>query len=204
MLQCAGEGVTRKGRGCYASTKPDPRATIKDMTAIPRALRAVAIVAGFLAAAACGQEPRDNARFLGPCADPTAALAAPAIDPYIRSVLPRPRRFLVASGTDSALPGAAEAQLQRFGPTYMFPPDPALRERQLARLDSIAKDYGDMPTLLVTYRGVNRAGENRAIVRLGGFFLTGAPTGNVAHRAVQFVCDTARWHVLRAEEERQS
>lgn len=61
-----------------------------------------------------------------------------------------------------------------------------------------------MPTLLVTYRGVTRAGDNRAVVRLGGFFLTGAAKGNVAHRAVQFACDTARWHVVRAEEERQS
>jgi hypothetical protein len=174
------------------------------MTAIPPALRDVAIVTGLLVVAGCAQEPRDNARFLGPCADPTAALAAPAIDTYIRSVVPKPRRFLVASGTDSALPGPAEAELQRFGPTYMFPPDPALRERQLARLDSIAKEYGDMPTLLVTYRGVHRADDNRAVVRLGGFFLTGAPKGNVAHRAVQFVCDTARWHVVRAEEERQS
>ena len=55
-----------------------------------------------------------------------------------------------------------------------------------------------MPTLLVTYRGVNRAGDNRAVVRLGGFFLTGAPKGN-ARTAPQFVCDTARWHVVRAE-----
>lgn len=174
------------------------------MTSIPRALRDVAVVAGPLVLAACTQEPRDNARFLGPCADPTPALAAPAIDPYIRSVVPRPRRFLVASGTDSALPGTAEAKLQQFGPTYLFPSDPALRARQLARLDSIARDYGDMPTLLVTYRGVNRAGDNRAVVRLGGFFLTGSPKGTMAHRAVQFVCDTARWHVVRAEEERQS
>jgi hypothetical protein len=61
-----------------------------------------------------------------------------------------------------------------------------------------------MPTLLVTYRGVARAGDDRAIVRLGGYFVSGSPTGTVAHRAVQFVCDTARWNVVRAEEERQS
>jgi hypothetical protein len=61
-----------------------------------------------------------------------------------------------------------------------------------------------MPTLLVTYRGVARAGDDRAVVRLGGYFLSGSPRGTVAHRAVQFVCDTARWNVVRAEEERQS
>ena len=157
-----------------------------------------------LALTACKQEPRDNARFLGPCADPTTALVAPAVDVYVKSVAPKPRRFLIASGTDSALPGRAESRLQNFGPTYVFPADTTLRRRVLARLDSIAEDYGDMPTLLVTYRGVARAGDDRAVVRLGGYFLSGSPKGTVAHRAVQFVCDTARWNVVRAEEERQS
>ena len=153
---------------------------------------------------ACKQEPRDNARFLGPCADPTTALVAPAVDVYVKSVAPKPRRFLIASGTDSALPGGAESRLQSYGPTYVFPADPALRQRVLTRLDSVAEIYGDMPTLLVTYRGVARAGDDRAVVRLGGYFVSGSPKGTVAHRAVQFVCDTARWNVARAEEERQS
>jgi hypothetical protein len=157
-----------------------------------------------LALGACAQEPRDNARFLGPCADPTVALVPSAIDAYVRSVVPRPRRFLIASGTDSALPAGAESRLQQVGPTYLFPADTALRRRVLARLDSLAEDYGDMPTLLVTYRSVTRAGDDRAVVRLGGYFVGGSANGTVAHRAVQFVCDTARWNVVRAEEERQS
>ncbi len=167
-------------------------------------MRASHSMIAVLALLSCKQEPRDNARFLGPCADPTSALAAPAIDAYVRSVVPKPRRFLIASGTDSALPGGSEGRLQRHGPTYVFPADPALRQRVLTRLDSVAAIYGDMPTLLVTYRGVARAGDDRAIVRLGGYFVSGSPTGTVAHRAVQFVCDTARWNVVRAEEERQS
>lgn len=155
-------------------------------------------------AAACTQEPRDNARFLGDCAAPTIALASPAVDAFVRSITPTPRRFLIRSGSDSALPGGAEARLQRFGPTYILPADTALRRRVLARLDSVAEGYGDLPTLLVTFRGVDRAGEDRAIVRLGGQFVGGANDGKVAHRSVQFVCDTARWNVVRAEEERQS
>lgn len=153
---------------------------------------------------ACAQEPRDNARFLGPCADPTPALVPAAIDIYVRSVTPRPRRFLIASGTDSALPSSSDSRLQRHGPTYLFPPDTALRRPLLARLDSVSSDVGDMPTLLVTYRGVNRTDEYRAIVRLGGYFVGGDNDGKIAHRAVQFVCDTARWHPVRAEEERQT
>jgi len=168
----------------------------------PRTLVTVLPVA--LAIASCTQEPRDNARFLGDCAAPTVALLPPALDAYVKSVYPAPRRFLIAVGTDSALPGGAESRLQRHGPTYLFPPDTALRRRLLARLDSVAEDYGDMPTLLVTFRGVDRAGEERAVVRLGGHFIGGASDGKVAHRTVEFVCDTARWNVVRAEEERQS
>ena len=153
---------------------------------------------------ACAQEPRDNARFLGACADPTSALVPAALDAYVRSVVPKPRRFLIAAGTDSALPGGSESRLQRHGPTYLFPADTGLRRRVLTRLDSIARNYGDMPTLLVTFRGVDRAGEHRAVVRLGGYFLGGTSDGTVAHRTVGFVCDTARWNVGSAVEERQS
>jgi hypothetical protein len=86
----------------------------------------------------------------------------------------------------------------------MFPPDTSLRRRLLARLDSTAEGLGDMPTLLVTYRGLDRTGEERAVVRLGGYFVGGERHGTVAHRTVEFVCDTARWNVVRALEERQS
>jgi hypothetical protein len=153
---------------------------------------------------ACTQEQPNNARFLGDCAAPTTALVPAAVDAYVPSVRPRPRRFLVASGTDSALPGGAESRLQRFGPTFLFPPDTAQRRRLLARLDSISEGMGDIPTLLVTYRGVDRSGDERAVVRLGGYFLGGDRHGTVAHRTVEFVCDTARWNVVRALEERQS
>jgi hypothetical protein len=173
------------------------------MTPAPRT-PGMSLLAAALAAAACTQEPRNNARFLGDCAAPTLALVPAAVDVYVKSVYPTPRRFLLPVGTDSALPGGAESRLQRHGPTYLFPADTALRRRVLARLDSVAEDYGDMPTLLVTFRGIDRAGDDRAVVRLGGHFIGGASDGKVAHRTVQFVCDTARWNVVRAEEERQS
>jgi hypothetical protein len=126
------------------------------------------------------------------------------MDTYLAAVQPTPRRFLIAAGTDSAIPAIGESRLQRRGPTYVFPADPALQKRVLSRLDSVAGVYGDMPTLLVTYRGVKRVGENQAVVRLGGYFLGGDTDGKVAHRTVQFVCDTARWNAVRAEEERRS
>jgi hypothetical protein len=166
-------------------------------------LRAIPMAIVTYAVTACGERDQ-SARFLGDCDAPTTALVPVAMDAYLESVRPPPRRFLIASGTDSALPAAAEGRLQRRGPTYIFPADPALQSQVLSRLDSLAEPYGDVPTLLVTYRGVQRAGEDRAVVRIGGYFLGGANDGTVAHRSVQFVCDTARWNVVRAEEERQS
>jgi hypothetical protein len=148
---------------------------------------------------ACG-----DGRVGGNCAEPTTALVPAAMDTYLAAVQPTPRRFLIAAGTDSAIPSVGESRLQRRGPTYVFPADPALQKRVLSRLDSVAGVYGDMPTLLVTYRGLQRVGKHQAVVRLGGYFLGGVNDGKVAHRAVQFVCDTARWNAVRAEEERQS
>ena len=174
------------------------------MISVPHTSGGSLLALALAGVAACAQEPRNNARFLGDCAAPTLALVPPAVDAFVQSVRPKPRRFLIAVGTDSALPTGAESRLQRHGPTYLFPADTALRRRVLARLDSVAEGYGDMPTLLVTFRGIDRAGDERAIVRLGGYFVGGVTGGTVVHRAVQFVCDTARWNVVRADEERRS
>lgn len=176
----------------------------KGRASAPGCTRRAAAVIALCALPACSSEPRDNARFLGPCADPTEAIVPAAVDAFVTSIDPKPRRFLIASGTDSALPAGSESRLQRHGPTYVYPPDTALRRRVLARLDSTAIAYGSVPTLLVTFRGIDRAGEHRALVRLGGYFIGGRTDGAVVHRTVQFVCDTARWNLGRTVEERQS
>lgn len=168
-----------------------------------RMLRVLSLAWAAYAVTACGDR-RQSPRLSSNCADPTPALVPAAIDTYLASVLPQPRRFLIAAGTDSALPAAAEGRLQRVGPTFIFPADTTLQRRVLLRLDSIAAPYGDLPTLLVTYRGVQRSNPHRAIVRLGGHFLGGANDGKVAHRTVQFVCETAGWNVQGTQEERRT
>lgn len=168
-----------------------------------RILRVLSLTWVVCAAAACG-DGRQSPRLSSNCADPTSALVPVAMDTFLASVLPKPRRFLIAAGTDSALPSAAESRLQRIGPTFILPADTTLQRRVLRRLDSVAKPYGDVPTLLVTYRGVQRAGESRATVRLGGRFVGGRNDGKVAHRTVQFVCQTSRWSVQRTQDERQT
>jgi hypothetical protein len=168
-----------------------------------RVLRALSLAWAACAVTACGDR-RQSSRLSSHCADPTPALVAAAMDTYLASVLPKPRRFLIAAGTDSALPGAAESRLQRIGPTFIFPADTSLQRRVLRRLDSSAKPYGDMPTLLVSYRGVQRSSEHRAFVRLGGRFVGGANDGRVAHRTVQFVCERAGWNVQGTQDERRT
>jgi hypothetical protein len=168
-----------------------------------RILRVLTLAWAAYAVIACG-DGRQSPRLSSNCADPTAALVPAAMDTYLASVLPKPQRFLIAAGTDSALPAAAESRLQRVGPTFIFPADTILQRRVLRRLDSIAEPYGDLPTLLVTYRGVQRSNPHRAIVRFGGHFLGGANDGKVAHRTVQFVCETARWNVQGTQEERRT
>ena len=168
-----------------------------------RMLRMLSLVWAACAVTACGDR-RQSPRLSSSCADPTSALVPAAMDTFLASVLPKPRRFLIAAGTDSALPSAAESRLQRIGPTFILPADTTLQRGVLRRLDSVAKPYGDLPTLLVTYRGVQRAGEGRATVRLGGHFLGGANDGKVAHRTVQFVCETSGWNVQRTQDERQT
>jgi hypothetical protein len=124
-----------------------------------------------------------------------------AVAAYLEKVTPRPKRFLVPVGTDSALPAGAQEALQEKGPTFLYPADP--KQQAAVRNQLAAK--GTFPTLLVAYRGMRRLDDGRAVVRIGGHFVGGVENGRAAPSgAIYFECDTARWHVARAEEERSS
>ncbi len=124
-----------------------------------------------------------------------------AVAEYLKKVTPPPKRFLVSVGTDSALPDGARQALQDKGPTFLYPANP---EQQITVRKQLAAK-GNFPTLLLSYRGVRRLADTRAVVRLGGHFVGGMEDGLAAPAgAVYFQCDTARWHVARAEEERSS
>jgi hypothetical protein len=154
-----------------------------------------------LALCACGDSRAPAYRPLLACSAPGAEVDSLAVAEYLEKVTPRPKRFLVPVGTDSALPDGAQQALQEKGPTFLYPADP---KKQATVRDQLAA-RGTFPTLLVAYRGMRRLDDGRVVVRIGGHFVGGAENGQAApSRAIYLKCDTARWHVARAEEERSS
>src|SRR5690606_627152 len=116
-------------------------------------------------------------------------LLGPAVRAYLDGREPRPLRFLSAAGSDSAMPNAGMLVLQDRGPTYFYPPDSAGRETVRQRL---GETY--WPSLLVTYHGVEREGDESANVRLGGTWISGEMDGESAgYEDVGFLCRSGRW-----------
>src|SRR4051812_12675451 len=98
--------------------------------AFPAPLATLVFAAGALAA--CG--PSDGSSHAS--RDPSLACRATmddavgtAVASYVKPLKPKPERFLVSAGTDSAVGDAGLVALQDKGPTYLFPGDPALQEQ---------------------------------------------------------------------------
>lgn len=169
---------------------------------MPRYVACCTAALALLLAAACGQssEATPKAVVLA-CPAPADAEFGAATGAYLRNITPHPQRFLVATSGDSALPDAGRQALQETGPTFLFPPDPALQ----ARVRAILKAKGAWPTLLVLYHGTRRAGRGSVAIRLGGRFVGGAEDGQGApSRAVWFQCNNGSWSLERVEEEHTS
>ena len=135
------------------------------------------------------------------CAPPNEREVAAAVLDFVRSAKPTPQRFLIAAGTDSALPDAGLSALQSKGPTYLYPRDAAQQAKLKEKLASI----GSYNTLLVTLRDQQRLSATRSVVRLGGTYVGGAADGRMAApRSIFFACQGTAWKVLTAEQERSS
>ena len=142
-----------------------------------------------------GGASRSTAASCSPAGD---ALAESAVKEYVKlQTDPDPQRFLVAAGTDSALPESGVRALQDKGPTYFYPGDTVQQRKVRAKLDSV----GTYNTLLVAYKGLEKGGDTAATVRLSGTFVGGKHDGtHTPARAMQFSCDSTGWHYTRAEE----
>jgi hypothetical protein len=124
-----------------------------------------------------------------------------AVLDFIRSAKPTPQRFLIAAGTDSALPEGGLAALQSKGPTYLYPRDGDQQAKVRAKLESI----GSYHTLLVTFRNQQRLSDTRAVVRLGGHYVGGDAHGrSAAPRSIFLQCEAAGWRVVSNEQEQSS
>ena len=127
----------------------------------------------------------------GPCRATLEQAVGLAVGQYIKGAKPKPERFLVSAGTDSALGDAGLTALQDKGPTYLFPGDPALQTQVRGQLH----DKGDYTTLLVVRRAADKQGDT-ASVSLAGHYVGGEADGRHAGpRSYRFACDTAGWHL---------
>ena len=158
----------------------------------------LALSVALLALAACGGGKADSraAASASACGPATDALAHTAVLEYLKlQTDPYPQRFLVAAGTDSALPESGLRALQDKGPTYFYPADSAQRTKVRAKLDSV----GTYTTILIAWRGLEK-GDTASAVRLAGTFIGGKHDGRTAPvRTMHFACDSTGWHYTRAD-----
>lgn len=124
-----------------------------------------------------------------------------ALDKYVTTIQPIPRRFLASFGSDSALPERAMSVLQNRGPTWLFPDDTARQRPVRERLQSA----GAYTTLLVYQYGTTNVDPTHATVRLGGRYIGGELEGTVAaKRLVHVRCNGGRWIADSVEADKPS
>jgi len=161
-----------------------------------RTVRCAVVVAVGVAAAACGgghdaRSASSGGRGALACRANLDDAVGLAVTHYVKAAKPKPQRFLIAAGTDSALGDAGLTALQDKGPTYLFPGDPALQKQVLEQL----KEKGDYTTLLVVRKAAD-AKSGSASVSLAGHYIGGDDQGKEAGpRSYRFACDTAGWHL---------
>lgn len=131
----------------------------------------------------------------GRCGAPGDSTIALAVTEFVKQVTPTPQRFLATVASDSAIPDAARAALQDRGPTYLYPPDSAMR----AKVDQKLVSVGDYTALAVVYHGMSHPDEKHVVIRLGGHFVdVGKGAAPSVAAALEFACDsTTKWRFVR-------
>jgi hypothetical protein len=155
------------------------------MRSRPRHNGLLAIVAFTGIAAACStseSSPRVTAR---PCAMTRDSILGKSVETFIKSAQPPAYRYLVAAGTDSALPSHGQWALQGKTPLYLYPADPSLQQKFVTDLYA----RGNYPTMLVSYHGQDTLEDGRIRTMLGGSYIGGKNAGTtMPHTAVVFDC----------------
>ena len=167
---------------------------------MPQPIRSLSFALAALALA-CGGKPDASSAGTAHanCAPASDALVRTAVLEYVKLASPTPQRFLVAAGTDSALPEPGLRALQDKGPTYFYPPDTVQRAKLRAKL----ADIGMYATLLVSYKGMQTRDAGHATVRLHGTYVGGEAHGLAGTpRLMRFSCDSAGWHFDGPAEDR--
>ena len=165
-------------------------------TSIPKrngAARLVVLAAvGVAAACSAGDGAGDSAAArpvasaAKPCHTPADSILGLATVAFSKHITPKPHRFLIPAGTDSALPERAYWALQTTGATLnVFPRDTALHKKARDQLSS----NGKMTLLLVNYHGQRTLPDGRIAVDYSGHYMGGDADGKVVPRtAILFSC----------------
>jgi hypothetical protein len=127
----------------------------------------------------------------GPCRATLEQAVGLAVSQYVKGAKPKPERFLVSAGTDSALGDAGLVALQDKGPTYLYPGDAALQAQVRGQLHA----KGDYTTLLVV-RKAAASNDGSASVSLAGHYVGGESDGqHVDPRSYRFACADSVWQL---------
>jgi hypothetical protein len=126
------------------------------------------------------------ARSARACGTPADSVLGLATAQFVKFVRPRPDRFLVPEGTDSAVPRSAYWALQTTGATVnVLPRDTAVQRKGVQQLSP----NNVLTLLLVNYHGQDTMPDGRVSVEFSGHYLAGAPRGTAIPRtAVLFDC----------------
>ena len=124
-----------------------------------------------------------NAR---PCVTPTDSILGLAAVQFTKYITPKPHRFLIPAGTDSALPERAYWGLQTTGATLNVFPRDTVKQRQ-------AKDQlsgkGKLTLLLVNYHGQRKLPDGRIALDFSGHYMGGEVDGQAVPRTpIVFSC----------------
>jgi hypothetical protein len=121
-----------------------------------------------------------------PCVTPTDSILGLAAVQFTKFVTPKPHRFLIPAGTDSALPERAYWGLQTTGATLnVFPRDTAQQRKAKDQLSG----KGKLTLLLVNYHGQRKLPDGRVAIDFSGHYIGGDVDGKAVPRVpVLFSC----------------
>ena len=121
-----------------------------------------------------------------PCVTPVDSILGLAAVEFTKQVSPKPHRYLIPAGTDSALPERAYWGLQTTGATLnVFPKDTALQRKAKTQLSS----NGKMTLLLVNYHGQRKLPDGRLAIDFSGHYMGGDVEGkSVPRTTILFSC----------------
>jgi hypothetical protein len=141
---------------------------------------------GAVSAAACSTSESSTQTAVRPCPTSADTILGGSVEAFVKTAQPTAYRYLVAVGTDSAIPDHGRWALQGRTPLFLYPRDPAQQKSFVAQLYS---QRGNYVTLLVAYHGQDTLEDGRIRTELSGTYIGGRNDGKTIPRAgVVFDC----------------